>query len=632
MKNIINLTAALAVVLLTLTIIPDSSAQQSPATTPQPEAQLQQGQQLTQQSPDILTTLKPDHPRLFLTDDQLNNLKKQLPNDELLRKIHTDVIARADSYLSKTPVKHKLKGPRLLSVSRDCLNRIYHCGLAWRLTGEQKYFDKARTEMLAAAEFKDWNPSHFLDTAEMSHALGLGYDWLYHDLDESTRRQIRTALLEKGLQPGLERYYDKPAWWAKSEYNWNQVCNGGLIAGALAIAEENPQAARKILTAAIKSLPIAISSYRPDGAWAEGVGYWAYATNYTVIALDALQTALGKDFNLSNDPGLALAGDFPIYGTSPTGRFVNFADVGENARRSTLPALFWLGRRYSRGDFIANESAYLKKNSAHAHHFIWYSRPISNQSSSTVDQAESKLALDKLFKSKAELALMRSSWSDPEALFVSLKGGSNNVNHCHLDMGSFILEALGVRWAIDLGSDDYNLPGYWQSGSGGQRWSYYRLGSLSHNVVIMDGKNQQVKASGAIVEFVSEPGRAGASLDWAEAYRDKVDRATRRVELIEKRSAVLISDEFDMKEKTQVSWGMATRAEIELKGKEAILQAEGKRLKAQLLSPEGAVFSVESAEQQPPQKTNKGVRRLVVDLGEVSGKVKIVVKFAPQTE
>ena len=104
------------------------------------------------------------------------------------------------------------------------------------------------------------------------------------------------------------------------------------------------------------------------------------------------------------------------------------------------------------------------------------------------------------------------------------------------------------------------------------------------------------------------------------------------VELIEKRSAVLISDEFDMKKKTQVSWGMTTKAAIELKGKEALLRAKGKHLKALLLNPEGAVFSVESAEQQPPQKTNKGTRRLVVDLGEVSGKVKIIVKFMPQSD
>ena len=31
--------------------------------------------------------------------------------------------------------------------------------------------------MLTAARFEDWNPSHFLDVAEMTFALAIGYDW-----------------------------------------------------------------------------------------------------------------------------------------------------------------------------------------------------------------------------------------------------------------------------------------------------------------------------------------------------------------------------------------------------------------------------------------------------------------------
>ena len=32
--------------------------------------------------------------------------------------------------------------------------------------------------------------------------------------------------------------------------------------------------------------------YGPDGAWAEGPGYWRYATQYNVVFLAALETAL----------------------------------------------------------------------------------------------------------------------------------------------------------------------------------------------------------------------------------------------------------------------------------------------------------------------------------------------------
>ena len=42
-------------------------------------------------------------------------------------------------------------------------------------------------ELRAAAAFPDWNPSHFLDTAEMTHAFAIGYDWLYEGLGPEAR-------------------------------------------------------------------------------------------------------------------------------------------------------------------------------------------------------------------------------------------------------------------------------------------------------------------------------------------------------------------------------------------------------------------------------------------------------------
>jgi len=41
--------------------------------------------------------------------------------------------------------------------------------------------------MLAAAQFPDWFPKHFLDTAEMTAALGVGYDWLFDFLSAEER-------------------------------------------------------------------------------------------------------------------------------------------------------------------------------------------------------------------------------------------------------------------------------------------------------------------------------------------------------------------------------------------------------------------------------------------------------------
>ncbi|MCC6695048.1 MAG: heparinase, partial [Candidatus Hydrogenedentes bacterium] len=261
---------------------------------------------------EVLKTLRTEHPRLMLTPAQLSSLKDSAKTDPVLADYVSQVIAQADKVLGEPPLEHKLIGPRLLSVSRACLQRIYTLGVAYRWTGEVKYADAIKSNMMTVCAFPDWNPSHFLDTAEMSHAVAIGYDWLYDVLTPESRDTIRHALIELGLKPGMA-VYEGGGKWTVSDFNWNQVCNGGMLIGALAIAETDPQYAEYIVPRAVASLPKALASYAPDGAWMEGPGYWHYATRYTAFALCAMDTALGTDFGLSKMEGLSVTGQFPNY-------------------------------------------------------------------------------------------------------------------------------------------------------------------------------------------------------------------------------------------------------------------------------------------------------------------------------
>ena len=47
---------------------------------------------------------------------------------------------------------------------------------------------------------------HFLDTAEMSAAFGIAYDWLYDVFSDDQKSQMRQALTTFGLGPGAAAY------------------------------------------------------------------------------------------------------------------------------------------------------------------------------------------------------------------------------------------------------------------------------------------------------------------------------------------------------------------------------------------------------------------------------------------
>ncbi len=584
---------------------------------------------------EILEKSRAPHPYLILTGARLKELSKLSVRDETLKNYVKDAIKRADGYLEKPMLTYDKHGPRLLHVSRRCLDRIYALALAHRITGEKNYAEVAIQNMQAVCEFKDWNPSHFLDTAEMSHAVGVGYDWLYGRMDQKTRAEIRKALIQKGLEPGW-KVYKSDGWWTRSDFNWNQVCNGGMIIGALAVWQEEPQVAARIIAAGVNSFPGALKSYAPDGAWGEGPGYWHYATRYTAYGLCALNTTMKTDFGLSETPGLDEAGMFPIYTTGPNGLMFNFADAGQRAycRVGPMSCLFWLARTYDAPAYAQFQHNLLHGRTAEPEDVIWYvGEPKSNPLA--------ELTEAKYFRGEVEVATFRapcfkgSAW-DKNAIYLATKAGYNQVNHGHLDLGQFVFDARGVRWAVDLGADNYNLPGYWDNKPGGRRWKYYCLNSRSHNVPLVNGKDQNAKGESRIVKFAEGEDFKGAVVDFTSAYTPSAKRALRGTALVTNRSGVgsprtvaIIQDEFLLKESARITWGMTTEAEIDVNGDTAILKHGKESVYARILSPAGVKFTTESAEQKPPQRRCEGFRRLLIELPKTKKAVRIVVALEP---
>lgn len=563
---------------------------------------------------DPLKTLRAGHPRLIATDSDIARVRLLLREEPQAAALYRELVEQAARIDSSPVVEYLIVGPRLLAQSRRCLERVYTLALLYRLDGERKYLNRALKELRAAADFPDWNPSHFLDTAEMTHALAIGYDWLYPALNDEQRSWIRKAIAEKGLRPSLP-IYEENRWWAAAHHNWNQVCNGGMGIGALAIADEEPELCRRIIRYAVDSIPLAMRSYGPDGGWAEGPGYWHYATRYNVYFLAALETALGTDFGLSSIDGFDRAGHFRVHFRGPSGKTFNYADAGDNAGGAA--EMFWLARKFNQPVYAWQQQQQLQQGTRpEALDLVWCQPEAKSPK-------EAGWPPDSYFQG-VNVAFLRSSWDDPDGIFVGVKGGDNKANHSHLDLGAFVLDAGGARWAIDLGPDDYNLPQYF----GKLRWTYYRLRTESHNTVLIDGENQDLKAEARVTEHSFQPDMARVRIELSGAYPEKLEKWERTVALAEGRH-VIIQDRIEAGSPVEALWGMVTDAEVSLRGNKAELKKPGWVLAAEILSPRDARFDIVSTQPPEPQRQNEGTRKLVARLMRKAAKVDLAVRLTP---
>jgi len=542
------------------------------------------------------------HPRLLATKSDIDWIINNKNTDPYMKAVYTKFINLCDGYAEqKTDAPDKTYATKAMNLA-----------LAYNLTNNEKYaFSCWKNIEAITVNANTWAfDNQDLTIGDVCREVAVTYDLMYNFWNDEQKMIARNAMVIYALEPFWDNL-ERTGAPALHETNWNPVINSGLGMAALALADTPgyEETANQYLNRIWKALGNCLKHYGPDGTSFEGPNYWNYMNGGYLPYENALYMSVGKDyyerFSALDEYGMDKTGDFITQMHGPTNLSFNFGDGSSYDCHNA--GCFWLARYFNRpelaGGFyeLANPGAY----------GIMMYRP-----NAEIKNWRKVMPLDYFGGGEVQAGSMRTSFEKGnQGFYVGYKGnGGNTSTHGKIDAGTFVLDALGVRFIEQLPAENYSKTGMF----GSKRFEYYRnRAEGSNTLVIGPGVHQgtntdeitdnqaseeslldQVKQNySPLVSKANTDNASYAVIDLSDAYRETADSVKRAYGLVDGRNAFVIQDEIQVSTPCQVYSFMHTQADIELSddGQSAILSRYGKKLKVSLISNCNAELSVMDA-------------------------------------
>ena len=566
------------------------------------------------------------HPRLVATEADFERLRREIKENKHKARWFKTLIKFCDEMKDKPTLRYELRdGVRLLFVSWDLQRYAVTLALAYKLTGDRKYFDYAWPHLKACAEMPDWNPSHHIDVGTLAYGYAIAYDWFYEVMTEEQRRIMEKGAYENVFYTVNRAVEDKDTAYTTvlMSNNHNVFCNHGVMATVIAFMDAYPEVASKIGADVTRILEAFMDKFAPRGAYYEGPYYAEAAINYTVRVLASMEPVLGTLYGLDKAQGFDMIADFVVLLQSDVAAF-NFADSKMSLLE--IPGMFWIFDHFSRcgiKDSVAEGNFKSPAAQSAAEAILWYS---------VKDDGECNLDTEVHYKDE-EIIAMRDAYRDGQT-FVGIKAGKTVYAHSHLDAGSFIFDAHGRRWAYDLGQDNYNL--YYKY----SHWDVFRLRVESHNSLVINPDRTPGYVLGSeapVSEFTVTENAIKTVVEKTALYGAErgVEYARRGFLFTDSRSSLVVRDEVKLTRESEMIWTMYTDADIEINGNKATLRDKvdtDKHITVEFCASHDFEIGFEDAKplptspEIPEQRKNDGIYRLYLRLkgdGDVSITAKI---------
>ncbi|TDD46631.1 heparinase [Kribbella antibiotica] len=405
--------------------------------------------------------------------------------------------------------------------------------LAAALTGSEEYLDEAADGLLLLCEQTTWcwaahesfatargevvadpgTPYLDLGAAETVEVLAWADLVLGPALDERVpglRRRIRSEASQRVIEPFLT---DRRWHWLGLDghlHNWNPWIHGHVLAAALFL-DTDPVRREQVVDLVVDGLDRYLQALPADGGCDEGYAYWWNGPARLASALELLDRITLGAFDPWRCAPMEELARYPQRMALGAGWFVN---VGDGSARPNpdqpWDVLHRWGRRTGDREVMAQAAGYRDRSTA----VVGLGRALVALVDD--DWREAAVVPEPLPRSSwlpdVQLLVARQEGGSSAGWTLAVKGGNNDENHNHNDVGSFIAALDAVPVLVDLGQPTYTAISF-----SDRRYEQWVVRSEWHNVPVVDGREQEAGSRWRATDFAVH-GDDRAELDLSEAY------------------------------------------------------------------------------------------------------------------
>jgi hypothetical protein len=373
------------------------------------------------------------------------------------------------------------------------------------------------------------------------HVLGR----LLDDRAPGLRERMRHEVQQRVLGPFLER--DDWHWLGLDGHvhNWCPWICGNVVAAALVFGDDDANRAR-ILTKAVDGIDRYVASLPDDGSIDEGYEYWWNGACRALEALELIEHAAGNSIDAAQLPVVRRTIAFPHLMHLGGDWYLNLADArARPPHDQPWQVLHRWARRIGDNDALAHAAANRRPGQPIVSAYEGLGRVVSALLDNDWTSAEPRPSplLTSVWLPGTEVGLAREAAGSSTGLTLAIKGGHNDENHNHNDVGTVIVAVDGVPVLVDAGRPTYTAQTF-----GPDRYDIWTMQSTWHNVPEVRGtpQGQGENFRARDVHITDTVERFTLQLDLSPAYPvDDLLRWWRTAELDRKEHRVTIRDAWE---------------------------------------------------------------------------------------